>query len=755
MRCWFVPKRSAAEIREAIKQGGKTFLEAVRPTSETIDELQKPMGDIWTSIIKPFNDYVMDQHGLDGLFNAITSRVSSPFKAVREAGLKDVEAAWARFSNEVVQAGGSAEKISKRIPNTPQEAVKQAMEYAREAAIRRFQNAGLQSGLLGPPRSGNHTPLPFDELKQSAFTTIGGKRVAVDYQLGILKQMQGKATQKFSAFAPREAPKDFMEKVGRGIQGAKHGIVGAIQWTPFFHYDTILGKFLPMVLGPRAIGKTMLWTVKLPGRAAHTVSDIATKGPFQFSADMLAAMRRASLKRNDPAEMERMARLGYFKIGRGGYEAEMVDKLTAAMRPHNKFATLGRSILAGYKDAMSFGVNGMGAVIHELAVEEMLARGISKDAAERAAARRATQIIGTLPKDMMSRGWRRFADFALLSMRYTTSTIMNVSRAFTDDHELASELRSMGTSPKDVAAAVRANREAFGKQLANDIALYWGVSNAINYAVTGLYNLPDKDGKKGAHFLWENPGFDWYDAWVNIKFVSGVDSATGQVKYSQVPMRTVRDQARIVMDPIAYMTGAGGITNPFQVEAYKGSPLVAVASMMYTGKDWRGKNLNMPTSPETIASYTGSLGELMQPVPIRDALVEGATYLSGGAYDKAVLKPIGDMISQMDPSNFVQRFGGIPASESDPLVRQLRFKQERFRNWLSMPNVQRLLKENDSTVVNAYWKYSSETVKSLDGRDIPIQTFSEAAADLKRIQSGQRPRVIQELEPQGETGAGP
>src|SRR5579872_3870822 len=104
MKCFWVPKRSAQAIRDALKGAGRA-LEALRPDAKLIDSFQHKLGDVWVPILKPLQRYIEDQHGLDAEAAKINSRLTSPFEKVVKQGEKDAEASWIRRTHEAVEAG--------------------------------------------------------------------------------------------------------------------------------------------------------------------------------------------------------------------------------------------------------------------------------------------------------------------------------------------------------------------------------------------------------------------------------------------------------------------------------------------------------------------------------------------------------------------------------------------------------------------------------------------------------------------------
>ena len=717
MKCWWVPKSSAKEIRDAVLGRGKAALAAIRPDAKMIDAYQHALGDVWTPILKPLQRYTEDQHGLEAEAAKINSRLKSPFESVKKQGQKDAEASWIRHTHEWVEQGGDPKYIEERLPESPEAAAKQAYHYAKQTAVKRFQKDGWEAGLLGPASSPNHVPMTLADLEQGA-----GR------YLGVLKGMQSRVNQTLSAFEPKKAPADAMGRMGALAQGTKHLAVGLQMWTPMFHNMTILGRFLPTLLSARGIGRGLK----------------SLSSPSKLPAELLRGMKDLERARTDPAEGERLARMGLIQLGPHGYEGKLATQIESALKQGGKTGSLARGAIAGYKNAMQWGINNMGVIAYRIAKDDLMSKGIPEAAADVAAAKRATIIIGTLPKDMMNKGWRQLADKALFSMRYTTSTWLTLARAMSKDRALESELKMMGFKGEEVSKVLKEHQKAFQALLVKDLALFYGISNIINYVVTGMYNMPDKDGKKGGHFIWENPGSTWYTDLANVKFVAGKDPTTGQTQYAQLPIRGTRDLAMMVLQLPAWLTGADPFdAGALQVYANKMSPLVAIAAELYTGRDWTGKTNAMPTSGETTAATVGSVLDLLQPLPTRDALIRGASYLSQGDYSEAVIRPWVDMMAEAKPGKLAARALGVQTSTADPVASQYYRRQEAWRNWYSNAGVRADLKSGDPTITKAYFNAAQNA-------GVP---YSEAANVLMRIQSGRQAKGLQAAE--AAAGQGP
>ena len=709
MKCWFVPKKAAESIRKSLKR----VAEAVRPDASMIDSFQHPLGDAWLPLMRPLQRFVEDQHGLEMQTAKINARLQSPFKSVREQGERDAEAAWIQRSHEAVEAGANPERIQANLPVNPRQAAAQADALGKLAAKLRFQRDGYNSGLLGPGKSGNHVILPFKHLEQGA-----------GHFLGVYKGLKDRVAQVLDAYEPKSS-QDSMGKIGSLLKGVKHTAVGLKMWTPAFHDVTILGRFLPTLLNPRSIGRGLKSLAK----------------PWALPAEISRGFQELQKVRTDPKEAERLGRMGLIQLGPHGYEGKLVTQMTNALKERGTTGQMAHAVLAGYKDSMAWAINNMGIVAYRIAKDDLLSKGIPEKAADVAAAKRATIIIGTLPEDMMNRGWRRFADWALFSKRYTTSTWLTLARAMSKDKALSAELRMMGLDPKVVEKTVTAHQRAFQALLLKDLALFYGLSNAVNYMVTGMYNMPDKDGKRGAHFVWENPGATWYSSLAKVRFVAGKDPATGQVQYAEMPFRGTRDLAMMLLQTPAWLTGADQFDpGALQVYANKLSPLVAVASTLATGRDWRGKTLSMPTTGETTANEVGSIADIMQPLPVRDALVRGASLASEGQYGEAVIKPWMDMLAEAKPSEVASRAMGIQTSTADPVAAQFYRRQEAWRNWMSTPGIRADLKAGDPAMTQAYFNAAQKAGIS----------YSEAAATLARLRQGRVPKALQQLEAQSQ-----
>jgi hypothetical protein len=145
-----------------------------------------------------------------------------------------------------------------------------------------------------------------------------------------------------------------------------------------------------------------------------------------------------------------------------------------------------------------------------------------------------------------------------------------------------------------------------------DYAVMQSIANVMNYATTSMYDEPDKNGKTGGHFVWDNPG----STKASLLFPNSIflypktddkGERTGEGVYISNPVRTVRDIIEYAMIP--FQVGGGG--KP-QVLFNKFSPLANLGKSTMSGTDWAGRPLG---GPGDVAAEVASMG---MPAPMGD-----------------------------------------------------------------------------------------------------------------------------------------
>jgi len=207
------------------------------------------------------------------------------------------------------------------------------------------------------------------------------------------------------------------------------------------------------------------------------------------------------------------------------------------------------------------------------------------DAAGKFAGHTATLATSMLGREDFGNAYRRNLDTFLFSRQNTMSNIRMLKMG-------------MGLMPKFLQGQLAGVAESLGKGTAvklgigfaslmilKDIFLTQGLGNIVNYATTAHYNIPDKSGKYGGHFMSGNDeGKDDY--------ISLYTDSQGAVVYMNSPFRSARDITRFV-------------THPIKEIGDKLNPTISWGRGMITGTDWTGKSFLTPggTPAQHILDY--------------------------------------------------------------------------------------------------------------------------------------------------------
>lgn len=642
--CVRVPSR----IAKLMGWAGSKVDRAKAGIAEGTSALQRRVPRAYSEDLKPLYEHRDRLRGTENRSNAILGRLES----IRAPKRSKAKAEASQFYKEAVAAAHEAgEDISRlKPPENAYAAVHEAERLRKRASELEFQRDALERGAIGPISNPNFKPAGarYRELSR-------GKELS---QYGIRPHLKDAHEQILSGHQPL---------AWNRWQRLKNASTSTLMWTPAFHTVTIGSRFIV----PALERKNLVGTASA---MAEAVKDLA-----------------------DPKRAEELGQKGLIRLAPHGWEGSMTaTERGLAKSPLKRF---GSALVHSYNTAMSSSINFMLHTTYHIALQDYLKQGMPRAIAERAAAEKATTLAGTIHRDSMSPEWRAAADKYLFSTRYTTTTINMATRAVAKDQALRSRLEAAGFKPEAVEQALKQHRTAFQLLLAKDYISMIAVANALNYMFTGLNNMPDKNGKKGAHAIWDNPGSTWYTDMVNMKFVGGIDDKTGKPIMVGVPFRSLRDVLETVLDPIAVVTGADTSENLLQTEVNKTNQFMKVLAIAMTGRDWKGQTVVMPSGGETVANAAGAGLENLQPLPIRDLMVETATRINGGdpAY-KAVAKALYNTLSDADVKMIAfHALGGQTSLGEKPgqPVKEAFNLKDRVENWLSSPSVKAALQKGD------------------------------------------------------------
>lgn len=617
--------------------------------------------------LNPLMDYADRRHGIVNEADTIRTRLRSYREKDRVAGTKQANDFYAREAQDFVDNGGAI----KRKPTSPEDAVALGQHYAEMNARRGFRDDAVKNGVIGKVKNNpNFKLIPgrgYQELKV---------RGNPGEQYGILPHLRGHHEDVFSALDRSQKPWGPLE----AFRKSRAMSTAAIMWTPFFHTVNI---------GSR-------WVVPLIMR----LDNLHPKG----IARTMRAIRDGIHDMNDPARAKELGEEGLIKLGPHGWQESGVPQIRNWLY---KIPGLKNPVTVWAMDkldkTMPTTINFMGHVAYHLARQDMVRKGVTPEMAGILAARKTSILMGTIAKDSMTRGWRNFADAALFSTRYTTTSLQLFSRALTKDEALRTRLKAKGFDPDKIDEGLRLHRQEFQKLLIKDYLSMLAFANILNYIFTSQNNIPDKNGKKGGHFVWDNPGSNWYKDAVNVKYVVGVDPKTNKPIMGGNPFRSTRDIAELLTDWYAIASGADQGHTIAQSYLNKTNQFWQLFLDVGKGTDWAGKSLNMPTTPETIASWAGNVVDRTTPLTLKNMLVASISRMESG--DPAVWQ---DVVNSMDDQSvkelvkigLIRAFGGQTSQgEAYGEPKQETYAaQERVMSWLATPEIRTALAKGDAKI---------------------------------------------------------
>jgi len=194
------------------------------------------------------------------------------------------------------------------------------------------------------------------------------------------------------------------------------------------------------------------------------------------------------------------------------------------------------------------------------------------------AAQESNPIGGNLPIHELNRTLYRGLGVLFFSRGLQVSTVRMATRAFEDNEIVRAIAKEQGYTPAQANKLVRSNTKFLLSMLALEYVTMQIANNSINYVNTQRDNAPDKNGKRGGHFIWDNPGATAEDALFPNRIYWDEDT------YISSPMRTVRDIVEYAMAPYELATGQQSeiLTNKLSVP-------VSAAIQSQQGRDWAGR----------------------------------------------------------------------------------------------------------------------------------------------------------------------
>lgn len=564
-----------------------------------------------------------------------------------------------------------------------------ATHLAKQNARIAFRDSAIKNGVIGRTKNNPNFQEISKNNKYNELRVKGNK----SEQYGVLPHLRKQHEDVFSALArdeqrarsnsslsaPRKQGESMMDyglrKGWYALKNSPAMSTAAIMWSPFFHMVNIGGRWIvPMVLrNPKSWART--------GRY----------------------IKQAWQDMNDPERVEQLGKKGFTQLSPHAWQEHGAPQIRDLFYKIPGFQKTFGWLLNGIDKSMPGFINYAGHLYYHMALDDMLRKGTDPRAAEVLAAHRATTLMGTLPKTLLGKNYRQFADTFMFSTRYTTTSLQLFSRALAKDEHLRTKLTQMGIKPEAIEKALGVHRAEFQKLLVKDYVAMLTFANIINYVATSHYNMADKNGKKGGHFIWDNPGSNWYKDFVNVKATYGVDEKSGKPLMMGTPMRSTRDVAELLTGWYAIASGADTGESIFEPYMNKSNQFWQLFADAVKGTNWAGKTLNMPTTPETMASWAGDAAERLTPFEMRGALVTAITRMEGG--DAPVWHDMVNAMSDADvkqlvTQGLVRTFGGqtsMGEKYGEPKA-ETYAAQEKVMSWLSTPEIRTALAKGDSRI---------------------------------------------------------
>jgi hypothetical protein len=504
-----------------------------------------------------------------------------------EARAAEIRADYVKSMDEALRANPRFQTVK---PETLKEAAREIERAKREIAAGKMRRWLLDNG-YAIRRHADEMPGSEDVFREPTLN-IRDLHDATGRPLLLREDIIPLAEQMVGAHDISQQRAYAKSWVGKA-ESMNHATVSWLMQNPLFHLVTTAGK-------------ATAYTVPAAGRSG-----------------ILNYMKTAGEAINDRAQLADMVQHGMqpfpvrHKMEPTGAEAGAFERGMKAIgfdKPYEAYQWMHRHVLAN-------SVNRIQTAFYQMRLEQLIkqAQGEGKtltpemvDTFKTTAAQESNPIGGNLPKEEMNQTLYRGLGLTLFSRGLQASTTRMLTRTVENNEIVRSIAKKNGFTDAEAKLITDRNRHFLMAGLALDYAVMQTVANALNYATTSLYDEPDKDGKPGGHFVWDNPGAtNASRVFPNSIFLKpktdDAGNPTGEGIYISNPIRTVRDIIEYAMIP--FQVGGGG--KP-QVLFNKFSPLANLGKTAMTGADWAGRPLSGPTD---VAAEVGSMA---MPAPLGD-----------------------------------------------------------------------------------------------------------------------------------------
>lgn len=562
-------------------------------------------------------------------------------------------------------------------PQNAYERLNAAEAMFKDAAKMRFHTNAQEAGEIGPMR--HKGPFvapehPFSSLSLHPGHLFGVHQSVKPFYDQVLNHYDGKISK---------------------TQRVMRSIISTIMWNPLFHALNISGRFIPQMFSLKGMGKL--------------------KGQFQ----------RAIADQQNPEQMSQLARDGFTPYYPHGFEPnDLADTWMKKLHARIKGPLPGLSeYLARWPKMLSTVVNTLGLTYRNMMYDRLISEGATHEEASLQSAHAGTDIAGTIGRDMFKEGVNKWGDFLLFSLRYTSTTFSLGMKAIRTDNVLRKKLEARGIDPGRLESILSRQKKSYQVALMKDYFSNFIFMNGMNYLLTKINNMEDKNGKKGGHFVWDNPGTTWRDTIMPQKI--NWKTENGNNLTISTPFRTTRDLLEILNLSTAPLdTG--------RIAENKASPLLHMVLDTYRAS--KG-DFTMPEPGLTAANYGGRMLSDISPVNVQNLLVRSATAMYGKS-----LQPLFEGIySSVQPSSLEQfglmlagmQTGKGPSAQGQADSYEAYKAKQAVAHFRSNPAIRELLQKRDPATINLFLQEAQKSGMSYKMANLVLRYIMNAPVSTK------------------------
>lgn len=352
--------------------------------------------------------------------------------------------------------------------------------------------------------------------------------------------------------------------VAQGLRALKAASMKFIMFNPLFHGATVFFKQLPLSISKSHINPIGLYMEGYRLRTDPVWRDKA----FSHNVNILENMGyKMDAYGEQPLAGESFYHFVHPKFGK---IMDKVGNFWHGTLLWNRIGDMQMGVFKRYGEQFETNMLKEYEAKHGVKPDEATAKHIS-DAAYYQSGELANLVAGAWGKEDFFLAWKNTLDTVLFSTSYTMSTmrIAKYAAGSIPRHLQGQVTRSLrefpkGEIPKEFAKIAKT-------MVLIDLMLWMATAQGLNYAFTSWGNIPDKHGKIGGHFAWDNE----YGKTGKIAIGMKED---GTVLYMGNFFRTARDIAEI-------------ITAPQTLAQNKQSPIFKAIMSLVENRDWKGNTI--------------------------------------------------------------------------------------------------------------------------------------------------------------------